>query len=111
MVIFLAVESKTCSHKVNIYRGAGKSLAQPGRRQATVNKQKHMLAKKKKNSEGCPSNQVSTAAMTSALNKKWLPFNCFFSRVGLRTYQHPCICTIEKGVRNIDIEVTGTRRA
>jgi len=31
------------------------------------------------------------AAMTSASDEKWRPFNCFFSRVGLRTYQHPCI--------------------
>ena len=43
----------------------------------------------KNNSEGCPSNQVSAAAMTSALDEKWRPFSCFFSRVGLRTYQHP----------------------
>jgi hypothetical protein len=28
--------------------------------------------------------------MTSASDEKWSPFNCFFSRVGLRTYQHPC---------------------
>ena len=47
--------------------------------------------KKKKKSEICPSNQVSAAAMTSASDKKWRPFNCFFCRVGLRTYQHPRI--------------------
>jgi hypothetical protein len=29
--------------------------------------------------------------MTSASDEKWQPFNCFFSRVGLRTYQHPGI--------------------
>ena len=45
----------------------------------------------KNNSEGCPSNQVSAAAMNSASNEKWRPFICFFSRFGLRTYQHPCI--------------------
>jgi len=28
--------------------------------------------------------------MTSSSDEKWRPFNCFFSRVGLRTYQHPC---------------------
>jgi len=43
------------------------------------------------NSEGCPFNQVSAAAMISASDEKWRPFNCFFSRVGLRTYQHLCI--------------------
>ena len=44
----------------------------------------------KKNSETCPSNLVSAAVMTSASEEKWRPLNCFFSRVGLRTYQHPC---------------------
>ena len=34
---------------------------------------------------------MSAAAMTSASDEKWRPFNCLFSRVGLRTYQHPCI--------------------
>ena len=29
--------------------------------------------------------------MTSASDEKCWPFNCFFSRVGLRSYQHPCI--------------------
>jgi len=48
--------------------------------------------KKKKKSEGCPSNQVLAAAMTSASDEKWWPLNCFFSRVVLRTYQHPCMC-------------------
>ena len=28
--------------------------------------------------------------MTSASDEKWRPFNCFLSRVGLRTYQHSC---------------------
>ena len=42
------------------------------------------------NSEGCPSNQVSTAAMSSASDEKWRPYNCFFSQVRLKTYQHPC---------------------
>ena len=43
----------------------------------------------KNNFEGRPFNQVSAAAMTSASDEKWRPLNCF-SRVGLRTYQHPC---------------------
>ena len=29
--------------------------------------------------------------MTSSSDEKWRPFNCFFSQVGLRTYQHPCM--------------------
>ena len=32
----------------------------------------------KKSSEGCPSNQVSVAAMTSASDDKRRPSNCFF---------------------------------
>ena len=32
----------------------------------------------KKNSEGCPFNQVSAATMTSASDEIWRPFNCFF---------------------------------
>jgi len=35
------------------------------------------------------SNQISAAASTSASDEKWRPLNCFISRVGLRTYQHP----------------------
>ena len=79
-----------------IRRGADKSLARPGRKQATATKLGiysaysprspiHLLARcsnfckpLKKNSECCPSNQVSIAAMTSASDEKWRPFNCFF---------------------------------
>ena len=70
-----------------VYLGADMSLARPGRKQATSTKLKPL----KNNSEGCPSNQVSAAAMTSASDEKWRTFNCLFSRVGLKTYQHPCI--------------------
>ena len=81
-----------------VWGGADKSLARPGRKQATATKlgiysthsprsSIHFLANchnfckplKKKNSEGCPSNQVSAAAMTSASDEKWRPFNFFFS--------------------------------
>ena len=75
------------------YQGADKSLAGPGIKQATATK---LCKPLKNNSEGCPSNQVSEAAMTSASDEKWRTYNCFFSRVGLRTYQHPgivlCVC-------------------
>ena len=75
--------------------GADKSLARPGRKQATETKLEiystysprssiHFLARccnfckpLRKNSEGCPSNQVSAAAVTSAADEKWRPFNCF----------------------------------
>jgi len=36
------------------------------------------VTQKKQKSEGCPSNQVSAAAMTSASDEKWRPFNYFF---------------------------------
>ena len=71
------------------YRGADKSLARPGRKQATATKL-WLLQSTQKKWDHCPSNQVSAAAMTSASDKKLWPLNCFFSRVGLRTYQHPC---------------------
>ena len=73
------------------YRDADKSLARPGRKQATATKPQILQATQKKKSEGCPSNQVSAAAMSSASEEKWRSFNCFFSRVGLRTYQHPVL--------------------
>ena len=75
------------------YRGTDKSLARPGRKQATATKLWLLQATQKKNSGlFFPSNQVSAATMTSASDEKWWPFSCFFSRVGLRTYQHPCVC-------------------
>ena len=82
-----------CTH-VCTYRGADKSLARPGREQATSTKLFNFCKPLKKNSEGCPSNQVYAAAMTSMSDEKWRPFNCFFSRVGLRTYQHPCTLSL-----------------
>ena len=90
-------------HKFNIRVGiyvrghADKSLARPGRKQATATKlgiystycprsSIHFLAHcsnfckpLKKNLEYCPSNQVSAAAMTSTSDEKWRTFNCFFS--------------------------------
>ena len=72
------------------YRGADKFLARPGRKQATATKLYLLQATQKKKFKGCPSNQVSPAAMISASDEKWRPFNCFFSRVGHRTYHHPC---------------------
>jgi hypothetical protein len=74
--------------------GAGKSLARPGRKQATAAKlgiystsprsSIHYFARwsnfcmsLKKNSKDCPSNQVSAAAMPSVSDEKWRPFNFF----------------------------------
>jgi len=82
----------------NPVRGdAGTSLAQSGRKQAAANKlgiystyslqsSIHFLGHcsnfrkpPKKNSECCPSNQISTTAVTTASDEKWWPFNWFFS--------------------------------
>ena len=81
---------------LSIRGSADKSLARPGMKQATATKLEiystyspqcsiHFLARcsnfckqlKKKNSEVCPSNQVSAEAMTSASVEKWRLFNCF----------------------------------
>ena len=82
---------------VNVYvrGGADKSLARPGKKQATATKlgiystysprsSIHFLARcsnfckpLKKKSDGCPSNQLSAAAVTSTSDKKWQSFNCF----------------------------------
>ena len=90
--------------------GTDKSLALPGRKQATATKlgifstysprsSIHFLAccsnvckPLKNNSECCPSNQVPAAAMTSASDEIWRPFNCFFSvqgTVGIPTGPDP----------------------
>ena len=82
--------SKILSGSLRLYRSAGKSLARPGRKHATATKTLTFASHSKRNPDRCPSNQVCAAAMTSASDEKWGPFNCFFSRVGLRTYQHPC---------------------
>ena len=75
--------------------GADKSLARPGRKQATETKlgiystysprsSIHFLAhcsnfcKPLKKFRSCPSNQVSAAPMTSASDEKWRSSNCFF---------------------------------
>jgi len=77
-------------------RAADKPLARPGRKQATATKlgiysthsqriSIHLLARcsnlchSKRNSEYCPSNQVSAAKMTSASEEKWRPSVVFFS--------------------------------
>ena len=66
------------SDKNNQYQGSDKSLARPGRKQATATKLVTFASHSKKKSEVCPSNQVSAAAMTSMLDEKWRTFNCFF---------------------------------
>jgi len=72
------------------YLVADKSFAQPVRKKLQQ-PNSNFCKPLKIISEVCPSNQISAAAMTSASDEKRRPFNCFFfSRSGLRTYQHPC---------------------
>jgi len=88
------VQECECNYH-NLRGGADKVLARPRKKQATAIKlgifltfspqsSVHFLARcsnfckpLKKNSEGCPSNQVSAAAMTSVSDKKWRPFIVF----------------------------------
>jgi hypothetical protein len=65
--------------------GADRTLARQGMKEATANKfgiystySPHLQAIQK-NSENCPSNQVSVAAMTFMSGEKWRPFNYFVS--------------------------------
>ena len=74
-----------------MYQGADKSLARPGRKQATATKLLILQDTQKKKIRRLSVQPISAAAMTSASEEKWRPFNYFFSRVGLRTYQHPCV--------------------
>ena len=83
-----------CSAIPPLRGNADKSLPRPGRRQATrpnsgfinlvTRSSVPSLARcsifckpLKKNSEGCPSNEVFAAAITTASNENWLIFNTF----------------------------------
>jgi len=56
-----------------------------------------LQATQKSNSEGCPSNQVSAVAMTSASDEKWRAFNCFFQSGRAKDFQHSCnSCSLTK---------------
>ena len=105
-------------------RGGGdKSLAQPGRKQATVTKlwvsstysprsSIHFLARcsnfckpLNKNSESCLSNQVSTAALTSALDEKWRTFSCFFQSREQVVVQQGQILRIGLMIKTLEAQV------
>ena len=95
--VTLRTSDNTTTEKYYIRGGADKSLARTGRKKATATKlgiystysprsSINFLARcsnfckpLKRNSKGCPSNQVSTAAMTSASDEKWRTFGFFFS--------------------------------
>ena len=96
--IHMCFEAKLISNNVDLEQlrgGADKSLARPGRKQATATKlgiyskysprsSIHFLTRcsnfyksLKKKPEGCSSNEFSASAMTSASDEKWRSFNCF----------------------------------
>jgi hypothetical protein len=96
LVHILQANISFISGREKLRRGADKSLARPGRKQATATTLgiypthsprssihfsahcSNLCKPLKKNSERCPSNQVSAVAMTSASDEKWRTFNCFF---------------------------------
>ena len=112
----------TMSTRWYLWGGADKSIARPWRKQATATKlgiystyspwsSIHFLARCSNfckplriNSEGCLSNQVSLAAMTSTSDEKWWPLNCFSVQGtgGSPTGPHP-----ENWVGDQDIESPG----
>jgi len=79
------------TQKYILYRGADKSLDRPGRKQATATKLQLLQATQKQ--FGRLSVQPGLHGSDDLrVGRKWRPFNCFFfSQVGLKTYQHPCI--------------------
>ena len=60
------------------YLGVDKSLAPPGRKQATVTQTLTFASHSKKNSESCLSNQVCAAAMNRRVGRKMVTFQLFF---------------------------------
>ena len=69
-------------------RGADKSLARPGRKQATATKLLQATQKKIRSLSVQPGLRGSNDLR---VGRKMATFQLFFfSRVGLRTYQHPC---------------------
>ena len=74
------------------YRGANKSLARPKRKNLQRPNYNFCkpLQKKKKNQKLVRPTR-SPRQQWPPRREKWRSFNCFFSPIGLRTYQHPCI--------------------
>ena len=115
-------ERQCSTHRRNLRGSADKSLARPGRKQATATKlgiystcssrsSIHFLARcsnfckpLKKKSESCLSNQVSAVAMTSASEETWRTFYCFSVQ---RTGDSPTGPDPENRVGNQDIGSPG----
>ena len=71
---------QSVNHSTDVFLGGGGAdkFLSPTRKEKTYSDQSNSSKLLKNISEGCPSNQVYAAAMTSASDEKWRPFNCFF---------------------------------
>ena len=78
------------AHRWDFYRGADKSLARPARKQTKATKLTFASHLQKIQNFVRP-NRSPRQQWPPRRDKKWRTFNCFFSRVGLRTYQHPLL--------------------
>ena len=79
------------SPQLGTYRSADKSLARQGRKQATTTKLLTFASHSKTIQKVVRPTRSPRQQWPPLRTKKWRTLNCFFSRVGLRTYQHPCI--------------------
>jgi len=80
------------------YRGADKSLARLGRKQATATNLK-LLQATQKNFRTLSVRTGLRGSNDLRVGRKMATFQFFFSRIGLRTYQHPC--TLFKSITSL----------
>jgi len=74
----------------NFYRVAEKSLARPGRKQGTATKLYLLQNTQKKKIRSLSVQPGLRGSNDLRIGRKMATFKFFFSRIGLRTYQHPC---------------------
>ena len=74
---------------LRLYRGADKSLARPGRKTSYSDQTLTFARHSKKFQKVVRPTRSPLQHWPPRRTKKWRPFNCFFSRVGPRAYQHP----------------------
>ena len=100
-IILAHVTKKNTLRKyLHIFTGCWKILS-PTRKETSYNDQTLTSAShsKTKNQKVVRPTRSPRKQWPPRRDEKWRPFNCFLGRVGLRTYQHPCIWlifTIEK---------------
>jgi len=76
------------------YRVADKSLVRPGRKQSTATKLLTFASHSKKKFRRLSVQPGLRGSNDLRVGRKMVTFQLFFfSRVGLRTYQHTCVCT------------------